>query len=110
MTGTGCFEMTCKISLSTRTIALLGVLEIGEGPGPSRKVDRRSQRLHGDLRSRSESKTLTELRAKHLRYAGATLEHLTAVEENDDGCRNGKQVTIPGLGIGENRVHDVQVI
>jgi hypothetical protein len=38
------------------------------------------------------------------------LEHLTTVEENDDGSRNGKQEVIPGLGIWENGVHHVQVI
>ncbi len=38
------------------------------------------------------------------------MEHLTAVEENDDHRGDGKQEAIPGLSIGENRVHDVQVI
>src|ERR1044071_292946 len=50
------------------------------------------------------------LRAKHFHDTRAVLEHLTAVEDNDDYCSHGKQEIIPGLGIWENGVHHVQVI
>ena len=53
---------------------------------------------------------LSLLRAKHFHDTRATLEHLTAVEDNNDHCSNAKQEVIPGLGIRENGVHYVQVI
>ena len=47
---------------------------------------------------------------EHIVYSILALEHLMTVEENDDDRSHGKQEVIPGLGIGENRIHDVQVI